>query len=81
MPVIIVATIAIYLTAGAFTVDKLYTVDEAAARLGVTPRWMRRAVAERRIPFVKLGHFVRFRPEDLDAYIDRNRVPSSGEAA
>ncbi len=52
-----------------------------ADRLGTSERWMRRAVAERRIPFVKIGRHVRFRPEDLDAYIARQLVPATGDAA
>ena len=52
----------------------LLDVDQAAHRLGGTVRWMRRAVAQRRIPFVKIGHYVRFVPEELDAFIERNRV-------
>lgn len=59
----------------------LWDVPRAAERLGVTERWVRRAIAERRIPFVKVGHFVRFRPEDLDDYVNRRRVPTGGEAA
>ena len=51
----------------------LLDVDQAAHRLGVV-RWMRRAVAQRRIPFVKIGHYVRFVPEELDAFIECNRV-------
>ena len=52
----------------------LLDVDQAAHRLGVTVRWIRRAVAQRRIPFVKVGHYVRFVPEELDAFIERNHV-------
>ena len=37
-------------------------------------RWIRRAIAERRVPFVKIGRHVRFIPEELDAYIDSCRV-------
>lgn len=50
------------------------TVDEAAARLGVSVRFVRRLVAERRIPFVKVGKFVRFDPADLEEWIDDHRV-------
>ncbi|WP_108666288.1 helix-turn-helix domain-containing protein [Euzebya rosea] len=54
--------------------DQLVDVKSAAERLGVTERWVRRAVAERRIPFVKLGRLVRFRPADLDAYTEDHTV-------
>jgi hypothetical protein len=31
-------------------------------------------VAERRIPFVKVGRFVRFDPGELDVWLDQQRV-------
>jgi excisionase family DNA binding protein len=40
--------------------DKLLTWDEAAERLGTTPRHVRRLVFERRIAYRKLGRYVRF---------------------
>jgi excisionase family DNA binding protein len=39
-------------------------IAEAADGLGVTPRFVRRLVAERRIPFLKVGRHVRFDPDD-----------------
>jgi excisionase family DNA binding protein len=45
--------------------DKLMTFEEAAKRLGTTPRHMRRLVCERRIAHRKLGRYVRFHPDDL----------------
>lgn len=59
----------------------LLDTTAAADRLGVTERWVRRAVAERRIPFVKVGRFVRFEPRALDDYIRRQRIPAQGDAA
>lgn len=50
------------------------TLIEAAANLNVTPRFMRRLVAERRIAFHKVGALLRFRVEDLDAFFDAGRV-------
>jgi excisionase family DNA binding protein len=61
--------------------EPLLDPDAAAERLGVSVRWIRRAVAERRLPFIKVGRFVRFRPADLDAYIAAQLVPAGGEAA
>lgn len=63
------------------TEKTLLDVPAAAARLGVTERWIRRAVAERRLPFVKVGRYVRFRPDDLDRYIAAQLVPAAGDAA
>lgn len=56
------------------TASPLLAVPDAAAKLATSERWVRRAIAERRLPFVKVGRHVRFRPEDLDAYIDRQTV-------
>lgn len=56
--------------------EALLDVAAAASVLGVTERWVRRAIAERRLPFVKVGRNCRFRPEDLRVYIDKHRVPA-----
>lgn len=49
---------------------------EAAKRLHVSERWLRRARTERRIPFHKFGHLVRFHVDDLDEYARQQRVGS-----
>lgn len=50
------------------------TLKVAAVYLNVTERFMRRAVAERRIPFHKVGRLVRFLTDDLDHYLAGGRV-------
>ncbi len=52
----------------------LLTIDEVADHLGVSVRHVRRLVSERRIPFVKWGHLLRFNPEDLASWLDDSRV-------
>lgn len=52
----------------------LLDTDAVAAVLAITPRHVRRLVAERRIPFVKVGRFVRFDPGELDVWLDQQRV-------
>jgi excisionase family DNA binding protein len=52
----------------------LIDIATAAAHLGVTVRHVRRLVAEKRIPYIKVGHFVRFDPAEFAAWIDRQRV-------
>jgi excisionase family DNA binding protein len=37
-------------------------------------RYLRRAVAERRIAFHRLGRSIRFNPADLAAFVDASRV-------
>ena len=62
--------------------DKLLTTEEAAERLNITPRHVRRLVFERRIAYCKVGRYVRFHPDDLAEYIAAHRIevpgPSSG---
>lgn len=53
---------------------RLIDIATAAEQLGVSVRYVRRLVAERRIPYVKLGHYLRFDPVEIDAWIDRARV-------
>ena len=52
----------------------LIDIDHAAERLGVTTRFMRRLVDERRIPFHKIGKYVRFDPADIDRFAIQGRV-------
>jgi excisionase family DNA binding protein len=54
----------------------LLDVRQVASRLGVTTRFVRRLVDERRIPFCKIGKFVRFDPDDLEVWIAERRVDS-----
>ena len=53
----------------------LLDVHALAERLGVTPRFIRRLVHERRVPFLKLGKFVRFDRREIDEWIDECRRP------
>lgn len=46
----------------------LLDINAVAERLGVSDRFVRRLVATRRIPYVKVGRLVRFHPEDIDHY-------------
>ncbi len=52
----------------------LLTCDEAAQRMKISARQMRRLVAERRIAFHRLGRSVRLAPSDLDAYVAASRI-------
>jgi excisionase family DNA binding protein len=44
------------------SVDALIDIQAVAEFLGITTRHVQRLVAERRIPFLKMGRFVRFDP-------------------
>ena len=52
----------------------LLDIEAVAERLGVQVRHVRRLVAERRIPYLKWGHLLRFDPRELDQWIDAARV-------
>jgi excisionase family DNA binding protein len=54
----------------------LWTMNETAQWLNVPERMVRRLVTERRIPFVKVGRYVRFRPEDVEGWRDGNVRPA-----
>jgi len=51
----------------------LLDLPAVAERLGVNHRHIRRLVVERRIPYVKWGHLLRFDPAELEAWLDRAR--------
>jgi excisionase family DNA binding protein len=60
--------------------ERLLTVDEAAERLGMSARFIRRLIAERRIAYTKLGRYVRIAARDLDALVASGRVEPRSRA-
>jgi excisionase family DNA binding protein len=52
----------------------LLTVEEAAQHINMSPRYVRRLVAERRIVFYRVGRAVRLAPADLSAHVNSGRV-------
>jgi excisionase family DNA binding protein len=54
--------------------EPLLDIDGLATRLGVSARFVRRLVEERRVPFVKVGRLVRFDPVEVEAWITASRV-------
>ena len=53
----------------------LLDVAQLAEHLGVEIRHVRRLVHERRVPFIKWGHLLRFDPVDIDSWLDGHRSP------
>jgi excisionase family DNA binding protein len=51
----------------------LMDLPAVAERLGVGERHIRRLVYERRIPYIKWGHLLRFDPDEIDNWIDQAR--------
>ena len=58
-------------------VGRLLAITEVAERLNVTPRFVRRLVAERRIRYFKLGRHVRLAQVDVDDWVRRRSVEPS----
>ena len=53
----------------------LLTVDQAAERMGTTPRYVRRLIAEKRIAYIKLGGWhIRIEDKVVDAFIESWRI-------
>jgi excisionase family DNA binding protein len=56
---------------------ELIDIETLARLLGVGERYVRRMVAERRVPTVKVGHYVRFDLADIRKWIDERRRPDA----
>ncbi|MHB1536362.1 MAG: helix-turn-helix domain-containing protein [Acidimicrobiales bacterium] len=56
------------------TLPQLLTIDQLAEQLGITVRHVRRLIAERRVPYLKVGKLVRFDPADIAVWLDHHRV-------
>ena len=52
---------------------RLIDLTTLARWFGVEPRHIRRLVAERRVPFIKWGHLLRFDPVEIRSWIDEYR--------
>ena len=52
---------------------RLLDIAGVAEHLAVSERHIRRLVAERRIPYVKWGHLLRFDPDEIAAWLDASR--------
>ena len=52
----------------------LLDVPGLAAHLGVTERHVRRLIDERRIPYLRWGHRIRFDPDEIARWLEAARV-------
>jgi excisionase family DNA binding protein len=52
----------------------LVSTEIVARWLAITPRHVKRLVGEKRIPFIKVGHFVRFDPAEIEVWIEAHKV-------
>lgn len=57
------------------TLPKLLDISELAEHLGTSQRHIRRLIADRRVPYLKVGRLVRFDAEDIARWLDETRKP------
>lgn len=62
-------------TNGHHALARLMAIADVADVLGVEVRHVQRLVHERRVPFIKWGHLLRFDPEEIQEWIDGFRQP------
>lgn len=58
---------------------ELLTVEQAADRIRMSARYVRRLIAERRIGFYRLGRSVRIDPAELTAFVTAGRIERISE--
>ncbi len=58
----------------------LMDIEEVARRLSVGVRHVRRLVAEKRIPYRKWGHLLRFERDEIEEWIEAMKVPAQPPA-
>lgn len=54
----------------------LWTPDQVCAAWGCRRTWLYDQVEAGRLPFVRLGRQLRFRPDDITAYVDAHTAPA-----
>jgi len=56
--------------------SKLLSVTEFADAVGLSPKTIRQWVWTRRVPYIRVGRAIRFRPETVDEILRRGAVPA-----
>lgn len=54
--------------------EQWLTAQQAADRMAVSLRFIRRLTSERRIPFTRIGRHVRIKATDVDAFMAAGKV-------
>lgn len=62
------------LRVGATPLPRLLDIPAVAEHLGISERHVRRLVADRRIPYLKVGGLVRFDPADIQDWLDHAKI-------
>ena len=59
-------------------IARLLTTNEAAGLLGIGKRTLQVLMAERKIPYLRIGRSVRLRTEDIEAFIESRLLKQQG---
>jgi excisionase family DNA binding protein len=62
-------------------IPELMSIDQLAQRLGITVRHVRRLIAEKRVPYLKVGRLVRFDPGEIATWLAESRSPVKDRTA
>jgi excisionase family DNA binding protein len=69
------------MTMDASTLPTLVDIPTLAEHLGVNPRHVRRLVAEHRIPFVRIGYFIRFEVVAINRWVEEAKIDEGSPIA
>ena len=61
---------------GASSLPALVDIETVSQALGISTRQVRRFVAADHIPFVRVGHLIRFDPDEVNQWLDSRRSGS-----
>jgi excisionase family DNA binding protein len=59
-------------------IPELISIEQLAQRLSITVRHVRRMIAEKRVPYLKVGRLVRFDPDEIAKWLIASRRPVEG---
>lgn len=59
--------------------EKLLTIPDLCERLALKPAFMRKLIFQKRIPTVRLGRCVRFKPSEIEAWIAERSTPARAD--
>lgn len=54
---------------------QLLSIEQLSDHLGTSVRHVRRLVTERHVPYLKVGHFIRFDAAEIAQWLDQTRHP------